>query len=244
MIMKTHLKHILFVLVSTLIGTFSINAQIAENVYLSVSQGEANSINHELKLANGYLTYSIYESNPAKFIKTLGGFYQIEDNRLIVSLEFNSNYNQDSLRSLSMSYKMNGADLILEMKSKMEFKPKGTDKQELDGQWLFGTRGPDKGQERRGDTKPRKTLKFLQNGKFQWIAYNTETMKFHGTGGGSFISKDGIYQETIEYFSRDNSRVGAALKFDFEVVNNDWHHKGKNSKGEPMYEIWMRRSPK
>ena len=111
----------------------------------------------------------------------------------------------------------------------------------MDGQWLFATRGPDEGQKRRGETNSRKTLKYLQNRRFQWIAYDTEGMQFKGTGGGTYTSKDGIYTETIEYFSRDNDRVGASLKFNYEIKGNDWHHTGKNSKGEPMYEIWSKR---
>jgi hypothetical protein len=50
-----------------------------------------------------------------------------------------------------------------------------------------------------------------------------------------------VYTETIEYFSRDNSRVGAHLEFQYEVKGTDWHHTGLNSKGEPLYEIWARR---
>lgn len=222
----------------------SLNSQIAENAYLSVQQKEEKTMHNELKIANGYLTYSVYESDPAKFVKTLGGFFIIENNQFEVQLEFNSNFEQDSVRQLSIPFKMDGVNLILDMKSKLVFKPIAEPNQDLDGQWLFGTRGPDKGQERRGDSKSRKTLKFLQNGRFQWIAYNIDTMRFFGSGGGSFNSTGGIYQENIEYFSRDNSRVGAELKFDFDVKGNDWHHKGKNSKGEPMYEIWMRRSSK
>jgi hypothetical protein len=66
-------------------------------------------------------------------------------------------------------------------------------------------------------------------------------MKFSGTGGGRYTAKDGAYFETILYFSRDNSRVGAVLDFSYELKENDWHHRGKNSRGEPMYEIWARR---
>ncbi|EAR02512.1 hypothetical protein [Maribacter sp. HTCC2170] len=219
-------------------------AQIPSNVYHSELEKDGRVIKHELKLTGNYIIHTMYEENPAKFIKTLGGFFKVEGNHLNVQLEFNSNFAKDSVRQLIIPFKINGSNLILELNSKLEFKPIEERSQDLDGQWLFGTRGPDKGQERRGDSKPRKTLKFLQNGKFQWIAYHTETMKFSGTGGGSFTSKDGVYQENIEYFSRDNSRVGAQLKFDFEVKENDWHHQGNNSKGEPMYEIWMRRSSK
>tara|TARA_R110000764_G_scaffold4148_5_gene17288 strand:+ start:589 stop:834 length:246 start_codon:yes stop_codon:yes gene_type:complete len=76
---------------------------------------------------------------------------------------------------------------------------------------------------------------------FQWIAYDTESFKFSGTGGGSYSSLNEIYKEQIEFFSKDNSRVGAELEFNYKLKGNDWHHTGKNSKGEPMYEIWSKR---
>jgi len=226
------------------ITSFASYAQIGSNVYHSEQEKNGNLVHHELKIDGDYMTHTMYEVKPAKFIKTLGGFYKIGEDTIEVQLEFNSNFEHDSITQLHYKFEIGEDFLILYLDEKLEFKASENLKQELDGQWLFGTRGPDKGQERRGDSKPRKTLKYLQDSRFQWIAYNIETMKFYGTGGGSFTSKNGVYQENIEFFSRDNSRVGAALKFDYELKGNDWHHQGKNSKGEPMYEIWMRRSSK
>lgn len=218
--------------------TTTINAQITPGSYFSVTD---NTV-HELKISGRYFILTTYEKSPANFLKTVGGYFQVQDQHLEVSLEFNSNYAKDSVRQLHIPFEKDGNKLILGMKSGLQFEPSTTISQDLDGQWLFGIRGPDKGQERRGDSKPRKTLKLLIDGRFQWIAYNTETMQFHGTGGGSFTSKDGVYQENIAYFSRDNSRVGAELTFEYKINGNDWHHKGMNSKGEPMYEIWMARN--
>lgn len=56
--------------------------------------------------------------------------------------------------------------------------------------------------------------------------------------GGTYSAVKGIYTENITFFSRDNSRVGAELSFEFAVKNGDWHHSGKSSKGDPIYEIW------
>jgi hypothetical protein len=88
----------------------------------------------------------------------------------------------------------------------------------LDGPWIFSGRKRD-GEIQRVDmtTRPRKTMKILTENRFQWIAYNTETGDFHGTGGGNYTATDGVYTENIEFFSRDNSRVGASLEFQFEV---------------------------
>ena len=216
-----------------------LNAQINSGVYLTKPQKDQPL--HELKVDNGYLILSSYQEQPAAFVSTLGGFLEVKDNMIIVKLEFNSNFEQDAIRELKYPYSIANGILKINAGEQLEFHLTDGEKQELDGQWLFGTRGPDKGQERRGDNSSRKTLKFLQNGRFQWIAYNVESMKFHGTGGGSYRAVNGIYQENIEYFSRDNSRVGASLNFEYSVEGNDWHHKGKNSKGEPMYEIWMKR---
>ncbi len=136
---------------------------------------------------------------------------------------------------------MEGEILVLKLDKTLEFQRGAAVSQDLDGKWLFATRGPDTGQERRGEANARKTMKFLIDGRFQWIAYHTETFRFSGTGGGHYTTDDGNYTEHIQYFSRDNSRVGAKLTFMYNINGDDWHHQGKNSRGEPMYEIWSRR---
>ena len=224
-----------------LIVTNLMQAQLTSETYFSEENVDEKNVIHELHIIDDYLTHTIYEKHPAKFIMARGGFVKIEENRLVVLLEFNSNYENDQLRTLSIPFDQKEDDLILDINSKKIFKAAPSLAQDLDGKWLFATRGPDKGQERRGEENPRKTLKILQDGRFQWIAYQTETMKFSGAGGGSFTSEEGEYTEHIEFFSKDNSRVGATLKFNYELKDNDWHHTGKNSKGEPMYEIWTKR---
>ncbi|MCW5517770.1 hypothetical protein [Muriicola sp. Z0-33] len=212
--------------------------QIEPNVFLYEEQTEDATITHELKVDSGYLIYTKFKQQPPEFISTVGGFYTLENDSIKVKLEFNSDYEKNTITNVAMGYTAMGDDLTLNGNT---FKAVPQQKQDLDGQWLFATRGPDTGQERRGEAQARKTLKFLLNGHFQWIAYHTETFRFSGTGGGAFSSKDGKYIENIGYFSRDNNRVGAKLDFNYEVKGADWHHTGKNSKGAPMYEIWARR---
>jgi hypothetical protein len=84
----------------------------------------------------------------------------------------------------------------------------------------------------------RRTVKILGGGRFQWIAFNSASKEFSGTGGGTYTAEDGKYIENIEFFSRDSRRVGASLEFDYEVKDGEWHHKGESSKGDPIYEIW------
>ena len=213
-------------------------AQIPSGVYIS----EVENVRHELKIDKGYLTHTIYKTNPAEFVKTLGGFYTADGYNIKINLEFNSDFEKDSLKVMEIPYSFNADNITLQLEKAVTLEKKQPLEQDLDGQWLFATRGPDTGQERRGEENPRKTLKFLLDGRFQWIAYQTETMRFSGTGGGSFTSKDGVYTENIEFFSRDNNRVGASLEFNYELKGDDWHHTGQNSKGEPMYEIWSKRN--
>ncbi|WP_235298650.1 hypothetical protein [Portibacter marinus] len=213
------------------------HAQITPGVYFSSN----DDVNYELKLTDNYLVLNTYESEPARFLQSIGGYYQLEDDEIKVDLEFNSEYEKDSIRHVDIPYQYEGGILIFRMEPELVFNKMDDKDQELDGAWLFATRGPDEGQDRRGDMNPRKTLKILMDGRFQWIAYNVDDMRFFGTGGGGYVSEDGEYVESIEFFSRDDSRVGAQLPFNYEIKGDDWHHTGLNSKGEPMYEIWSRR---
>jgi hypothetical protein len=95
-------------------------------------------------------------------------------------------------------------------------------------------------QERNTD-RPRKTMKILSGTRFQWIAFDTEKKEFKGTGGGTYTTVDGKYSEKIEFFSRDISRVGMSLEFNFGTENGDWIHQGKTSKGAALHEIWTKR---
>ncbi|MBT8311978.1 MAG: hypothetical protein HKP23_03980 [Flavobacteriaceae bacterium] len=217
------------------------SAQLQSGVYMAKETNGDRTLTHELKIDDTYLVHTVYQEGPAEFVKSLGGFYKANNGKLDIQLEFNSQYAQDSLRSLSIPYIMEGTILVLNLGKPLEFERGASLSQDLDGKWLFATRGPDTGQDRRGEANARKTMKFLMDGRFQWIAYHTETFRFSGTGGGLYTTDDGSYTEHIQYFSRDNSRVGAKLKFIYNIKGDDWHHQGKNSRGEPMYEIWSKR---
>ncbi|MCM4153731.1 hypothetical protein DHD05_19235 [Arenibacter sp. N53] len=219
-------------------------AQIPANVYHFEDKSSEGTIQHELKLDADYFVHTIYRQSPAEFIKTLGGYYTISGNNLMVQLEFNSDYNKDKITNLKIPYEVKGGTLILDYPTQMNFNPTTYGIQDLDGKWLITGRVTDQGEERRDTSRPRKTMKYLLNGHFQWIAYNTETFEFFGTGGGTYDATNGKYTENIAYFSRDNSRVGAILSFNYEVNGNDWYHTGKSSKGDPLNEIWTKRVAK
>jgi hypothetical protein len=88
--------------------------------------------------------------------------------------------------------------------------------------------------------RDRKTLKLLTGTRFQWMAINPATKEFFGTGGGTYRFENGKYIETIEFFSRDSTRVGASLQFDGKVEGDTWYHSGKSSRGDDLNEIWSR----
>ena len=185
-----------------------------------------NGIINRIIIDNNYLVMTSYKVDSNKFIKTIGGFYNKEGNRFNMSLEFNSNFKNDSISKIEIEKKANWKKISLK-------------KNDLQGKWLMVGRVRNGNEQRRNLDRPRKTMKFLINGYFQWIAFNTETFQFSGSGGGKYITKDGKYIESIEYFSRDDSKVGLNLEFDYELINKEWNHKGFSSKGDPLHEIWV-----
>lgn len=108
---------------------------------------------------------------------------------------------------------------------------------DLSGNWVITGRQRDREMNRMTPGN-RRTIKILGGDRFQWVAFNSKTKEFSGTGGGTYSAESGKYTENIEFFSRDDSRVGASLDFDYEVKDGEWHHSGKSSQGDPIYEIW------
>ncbi|MGI9546139.1 MAG: hypothetical protein ACR2MM_02790 [Flavobacteriaceae bacterium] len=230
-----------FMMLILLVSVTSIGqAQLNPGVYLASAMDGNQLTKYQLTVSDNYIIHTTYKEDPPEFVNTWGGFYSLANDVMKVKLEFNSNYESDQITQKEFPWNESKSQIVFG-DSNLKYARSQEIGQDLDGFWLFATRGPDTGQERRGDDRARKTLKVLFDGKFQWIAYHIETYKFSGTGGGSYSAVNGIYTENIEFFSRDNSRVGAQLQFNYQVDGNDWHHKGNNSRGEPMYEIWSKR---
>ena len=175
-----------------------------------------------------YLVVTEFNKTSGAFVKTYGGYYEIVGDSYQVSLEFNSDFEKDSIQSIELTKDHNWRNIS---------KPKSM----LQGKWVMSGRY-NNGEFRTRDTNlPRKTMKVLIDGFFQWIAFNTETFRFSGSGGGEYEAVDGKYIEKIQYFSRDDSRVGAELDFNYEVKEGDWYHSGLSSKGNPINEVWTLR---
>lgn len=188
--------------------------------------------------ADGYQVSTWYDAKTGKFISTNGGKWSKNGNTVTETVEFDTK--KPERIGTEISFEISFDDKILKIVGKGdEWKriDNGTPGK-LQGAWLMSGRVRDGKTQLRNTDRPRKTMKILSGTRFQWIAYNVATKEFKGTGGGTYTTNDGKYTENIEFFSRDNSRVGASLQFDYDFVDDAWHHKGFSSKGATMHEIW------
>jgi hypothetical protein len=189
-----------------------------------------------------YFIYSTYSND--EYINSGGGTWKLKSNGIEETFEFNTTTTDLVGTTLNYAFDGDHDDIPLKLMYKGENQKTRQVWEKVDdghsplfGAWRI-TQRERNGQMNVMQQGPRKTMKVLSGTRFQWAAFNVETRQFSGTGGGTFTAEDGKYIENIEFFSRDNSRVGASLQFDFEVKGKDWHHKGLSSKGAPIYEIW------
>jgi hypothetical protein len=190
-----------------------------------------------------YLAATDFSVPNKKFKGTWGGTYQLVKDSLKIKMEF-STYNKNlvgTTQVLLIKSKKGQVYLMDPIKeNEMDWKrieEKGDIA--LAGLWQITAR-MNNGQMSAMPKAARKTIKIFSKSRFQWAAINTQTGDFSGTGGGTYTLKDGKYSETLEFFSRDSSRVGMSLSFDALVEGNKWTHSGKSSTGNPVHEVWER----
>jgi hypothetical protein len=183
-----------------------------------------------------YLSISVFEKN--LYIRSYGGTYEINDSGLTLTLEFNDKHPENVGTKVVYKYSRTGDSFTIENQAKTTWKRIDNGSEALSGNWRITAREGQDGNMNEMKRGARKTLKICSETRFQWIAINPETKEFSGTGGGTYLLKDGKYVETLEFFSRDNNRVGASLSFDAKLDGNKWQHSGKSSKGDKVNEIW------
>jgi hypothetical protein len=192
---------------------------------------------------DGFFAVTTYEAT--RFVGTYGGSYLQDLDKIVETIEFDS---QNPTRigtqvKTSIAWRAQEEEANFgEIGKLIHFVRLDVDSPgKLAGAWLIT------GRYNNGDMSKitpgvRRTMKILSGTRFQWIAYNVETKEFFGTGGGKYTTELGKYTETIEFFSRDQSRVGMSLGFDYSLTpEGDWRHSGKSSKGDPIDEIWTQR---
>lgn len=187
---------------------------------------------------DNYFAEGARKKDSNAFLYALGGEYDSED--YSVSLDFHTK--KPEMVGLKFDPKLTfleeGEKLRINDVREVQIWEKISDAQnDLDGNWVITGRQKN-GSMNRMTPGDRRTIKILGGNRFQWIAFNSATGEFFGTGGGTYTAENGKYVEQIEYFSRDDDRVGAMLDFNYELKDGEWHHSGKSSRGDPMYEIW------
>jgi hypothetical protein len=195
---------------------------------------------HQLFFQDGFYLHTVHNGN--QFISSQGGSYEVKDNTLQGKLLFNTADSTSVGTSMNVPFSVSGSQLSLDLQDgRINFDRVDDGKAPLAGVWrITGRMGEDGKVAAIHQTGTRQTYKMLTGTKFQWVAIDPGKKQFSGTGGGSYTFKDGKYIENIEFFSRDNTRVGASLSFDGKLEDGNWHHSGLSSKGAKIYEVWSR----
>ncbi|WP_373493164.1 hypothetical protein [Aquiflexum sp.] len=195
-------------------------------------------------IQDGYFAFGAKEIGTNKFHSAGGGEFILKDNAYQETLDFFTI--KPELVGETTVFKLDLAEGKMVISGRVQgqtlveiWEKVGDRKDDLTANWVFTGRKKD-GEIFRSTPGARRTVKILSGGRFQWIAFNSATKEFMGTGGGTYTAENGKYNEQITFFSRDDSRVGASLGFEFEVIESEWHHSGQSSTGNPIYEIWTR----
>ena len=231
---------ILFILLFTLLAPMNIHQSSTAKEMIGAWEVQMPDGTQGLWIIDdGHFSITYYKKESPEFISTEGGTWKLAPNGS-VQLHWEYNTKDPKLVGQQKSFAMNKKGKELKFADASWKQIDNGTPGALKGAWLITGRMQD-GEMNTMTPGARKTMKVLSGTRFQWIAYNSETGEFFGTGGGSYSTKNGKYIENIDFFSRDNTRVGNRLKFDYKLENGQWHHSGHSSKGEPLYEIWSTR---
>ncbi|WP_285010594.1 hypothetical protein [Pedobacter faecalis] len=216
------------------------NAQAQNNAITGAWQLKDGENQHHLFIQDGMYFHTVHRGN--EFVASQGGSYEISGNVMKAKMMYNSADNSGVGSVMEVPFSISGDVLTAQVQgNEASFRRVDKGDAPLAGVWrITGRMGDDGKVAEIHQTGTRQTYKMLTGTKFQWVAMDPGKKEFSGTGGGSYTFKDGKYTENIEFFSRDNSRVGAALSFDGKLENGKWHHSGLSSKGAKIYEIWSR----
>lgn len=183
-----------------------------------------------------------YDLPEKKFISSYGGTWRLDKDKWIQTIEWNSQNADQVGKEVGLDVALTAASLIVKQKNESWSRLESTNSGDLAGVWVItGNFRDGQPSKRSSPFYPRRTMKVLGGGRFQWIAYNVETKEFQNTGGGTYTATNGTYTETIEFFTKTAESIGKKLTFEYSFVDGDWRHKGEKSTGGPMDEIWSRR---
>jgi hypothetical protein len=222
------------------VSSFDNNKQPQDDTVNGAWIWQRGSQSTTLVFIDKYAVMTTYDKDNKQFIRTAGGPYSIQNDQLTVQTDFNTGDSTKVGEQKQFKFTATKDELVIqESQEKASFKRLDNGSGELAGVWYIAGR-LENGKINERQLGPRRTLKVLSGTRFQWIAINPSVKGFYGTGGGTYTFANGKYTENIEFFSRDNSRVGASLTFDGKIVDGAWHHSGLSSRGEPLNEAWKR----
>lgn len=235
MIMK-----LLALIIMTSVSSILTFSQTIEGSWKLIEEN-GESLNNKEIIAifqDGYMALGAKESSNNAFLYAYGGAFSISEEVLTLIQDFNTK--QPDMIGMEQSFQLKieeGKIKLSNTKNSQIWEQISESKDDLTRNWVFTGREKD-GEVQITTPGDRRTVKILSGNRFQWIAFNSATKEFSGTGGGTYAIKDGRYIENITFFSRNNDRVGAKLEFQYEVNDEKWHHRGKSSAGDPIFEIW------
>jgi hypothetical protein len=195
---------------------------------------------HLLLVQDTIYFYTIHQDQ--EFMMSQGGEVTIKGDKLVGTVWYNTSDSLNVGQDFEFPFTLLSKGLsITTPEVQLNFNNVDDGKAPLAGVWRITGRMQDDGKIAPiHQTGTRHTYKMLTGTKFQWVAIDPAKKQFSGTGGGSYTFKNGKYTENIEFFSRDNSRVGASLTFDGKLDKGNWHHSGLSSKGAKIYEVWSK----
>jgi len=238
-IKKTKLILVQSILIFTCLYTYAQSPIGAWERYYDDENG--NSIRSIVIFSEKFQSIAMYSAKSGEFIYSNGGTWELNDNMMTEKVEFDTANPERVGDTLTFEVKITNDSLSLPEANWHFSKIDDGKPGKLNGAWLMSGRYRNGEKQMRSTNRPRKTMKILSGTRFQWIAFDTDKKEFKGTGGGTYTTIDGKYSEKIEFFSRDNSRVGMDLEFNYNIDDGNWIHKGKTSKGDPLHEIWEKR---
>ncbi len=229
-----------FIFFFFLVNVLSTNAQdtpIQGSFKRTIQLDNHQNVTELWKFVDNYFVVTAYNSEAQSFYYTYGGNYYTDKDRLKASIRFSYYGPMNFGETLDCEYSLDSNSLIIQGIANNLVRQDFALTTAISQTWIItGRMVNDSIVNRR--VGARKTLKILTDKNFQWIAFDEEKGLFKGTGGGKYQTNNGVYTEYIEFFSRDSSRVGQSLSFDYAIKEGNWIHSGLSSKGKPIYEIW------
>lgn len=76
------------------------------------------------------------------------------------------------------------------------------------------------------DTRATKAVKIFKDGYWISAAFGNQKYPFGGSGGGTFTTQNGKYNETLRYYSWDSTAVGKTYSFDYRLEQDRFIQSG------------------